>query len=119
MRDRVRTVRLQNFEGGRYLLDEHVKLLSDLPAGIPPFGRDALQLDPRQAGNAAPRKQLCNLDRDRREAGEPEVKRVRVHVDATHQISVRRPFTACLTSSSTGVLDSYSTVYISLLAHRC
>lgn len=44
-----------------YLLDEQVELLSDLPAGIAPFGRDALQVAARQAGNAAPRKRLAHL----------------------------------------------------------
>lgn len=48
-----------------HLLDEQVKLLGDLPAGIPLFSRDALQLVARQAGNAAPRKQLCHLGESR------------------------------------------------------
>ncbi len=46
-----------------YLLNEQVKLLSDLPAWIPPYSRDALQVSARQAGNAAPGERLLHLHR--------------------------------------------------------
>lgn len=44
-----------------YLLNEQVKLLSDLPARIATDSRDALQVGARQAGNAAPGKRLLHL----------------------------------------------------------
>lgn len=46
-----------------YLLDEQVKLLSDLPAWITSYSRDALQVTASQAGNAAPGKRLLHLHR--------------------------------------------------------
>lgn len=44
-----------------YLLNEQVKLLSDLPAWIPSHSRDALQVRARQTWNTAPSKRLLHL----------------------------------------------------------